>query len=69
MSKPTHRRLVLSLLAAMLLSGCASWHPPAPPEGHYFCKPASAVRYRGEAREGAVSIRPAPKHGSCRNAR
>ena len=53
-------------LAVLLASGCASWQPPEPPAANYFCKPDSAVRYRGKAPK-AASIRPAPAHGSCRH--
>ncbi len=53
-------------LAVVLASGCANWQLPEPPAADYFCKPDSAVRYRGKAPKG-VSIRPAPAHGSCRH--
>ncbi len=61
-------RLLALIGATMILAGgCASWQPPAAPGEHYFCKPDSAVRYRGKAHPKAASIRPAPAHGSCRH--
>ncbi|MEM9533992.1 MAG: hypothetical protein AAGA23_23970 [Pseudomonadota bacterium] len=59
------------VLLLFVLSGCASFTGAAPgveANQAWFCKPDSAVRYRGKVpSSGNFGARPAPKHGSCRN--
>ncbi len=58
---------LLGLGFVMIVSGCASLAPPAGVEAQYFCRPDSAVRYRGAGDPSGRYSRPAPAHGSCRH--
>ena len=60
------KTITLVLMTVVVVSGCANLQPPKERAAHYFCKPDSAIRYRGRANAEAVVIRPADKTGSCR---